>query len=301
MKKKPVEIFIPVLLKFKDDSIVYKDEELLLLQNSVFQSFTRNPNFKKDHCKHFEYILNDADYYKLQNDLTDKLTKLKIEIYYYHHRIVLKYSFRIISNNDIRIIRKAIKEHSISIVENIISKINNLVDQNKVAKKSRVLLYYSFIIIFVRHKIDDRIGTLTIRIFESSKFIFKHGHSHFLRISIPSIIVYSKYAIGEDLRVDIINSIYQHCLYNKKNQDLKNRQDNKLEDFKKFDKKNVEIYNTINESHLSILWQHSIDTFGGKTSDNQIQDISRKTFVFLIITVIITIISIMLTVYNFIE
>lgn len=303
-----IEVYIPVLFKFSDDKIVFEDNELEEIENEISQYFKKiRPARSKKHD--FPYTFKDNDLLALEEVFKSEIKdimQISVEFYYYHHRSIFKYTIKVKQHNSqIREIRKLINENYNNILTSyIVNKINELVDRRKVREEGRVITYYSYMLIFCPqnkyhfNKVTDRVQTLTFKIIESSKNVFQYGKSHYVRISIPGIIVYYSSKIGLDMKMDLINAIYQHCLYSKKIDDCS---DEEYRSISEFTEENLLKYNKIDEKHLTLLWTYAVETLGGKITDNQIHDISKENFYLAFLAFVLSIISIILSIVEFTE
>lgn len=98
---------------------------------------------------------------------------------------------------------------------------------------------------------------------------------HIIRISIPGTILYTQGKPSESLLRDIINAIYQYCLYEKKLKDG-----------------NGPFSNELDETLLVNLWKHIIDTMGGRTPDVYTARIASTTLFLTIFVIVLYILTI---------
>lgn len=318
-KKNTVEVYIMVLLRFVNDEMVYEQEELKKLTASVFTNnanLIENPNKNRrgykynnfDHVftkEYLEQLMKEKQF--LDDSKSAKECLSDIEVYYYHHRIILKFVYNRGKNTtcDDRSLREFTRKLSDQLLlDNFINKINHITQKSAKDKSSdhlipyekRVVLYYSYLVMFINNlsgfgkSINDFLGSLTFRIVESGKIRF--GNVHFIRISIPGMNVYYNKKISDFLKTDIINSVYQNALYQKKETDRDEYSDIVLTDFSS---ENLNKYNVIQEKHLHILWEYAQDNLGGKISDIQNKYIEKKSYLMSLVAIIISIIAIFLS------
>ncbi len=345
-----IEIYIPVLLKFQDDKVVFTRNELNHINTIADRYFIKNAEYLSGEYDHFEYNLweqGQTDTRASQED-KDKLTRVQAdldslksqiiaacriaetpdpkappkkkkkndkkpkaapkppkdefsdahtEIYWYHHRVIFRYIFRFREKCKIapRKVRGIVWEHYRALLKIMIDEFNQSIGaaENGIRPEGRILSYYSYGMMICNGKkygpehISDKLGSLMFNIFQSAKPTLWHTKKQYMvRISIPGIMIYADENIGHDLKVDLINAIYQCCLYGEKIDDTNNKcvfSDNLAE--------NIEQYNVIGENELTKLWEHFLNSLGGKTSDNQIHALERKSLKYAAGAFIIAILS----------
>ncbi|MBN2793956.1 MAG: hypothetical protein JXR88_01020 [Clostridia bacterium] len=315
-----IEIFVPILLKFQNDGIVFTENELED-QKGVKEKYFKKKEMPSHKFENgFDYEFKDEDLKKIkgkfialyQDKLKEKhdenteekqknaenlIQALEVEFYYYHHRIIFIYRIKFSKGMklSVREVRSLVNENYKDLVEkHLIPDINTLVYNKKINADGLILSYYSYMFLIVKGEkyplkaLSDKLGSLTFRIIQSSKRLFKYADQHFVRISIPSTILYASSKIDIHLKVDMINSIYQHCLYTKKDEDIIKFNTNEISEF---DVKNVREFNIINEGILIHLWEYLMDSLGGNASINQAHKISRRDFQFSIFVILLTLIS----------
>ena len=101
-----------------------------------------------------------------------------------------------------------------------------------------------------------------------------------MRVSIPGTILYPQGKIGTNLLRDIINAIYQYCLYAKKLED---------EEKKSFE-------NPLDERLLVNLWTHIIDNMGGRAIDVHLLRLTHILYPLALSAIVISIVSLVLSV-----
>lgn len=319
-KKNTIEVYIMVLLRFVNDEMVYTENEVEKLKQNVLSgndNLLLNPDKAQKHCKYdkFDFIfkmpyllqLIESNKDLLDNSIVAKDCLTNIEVYYYHHRIILKFVYN--RGKDIacedRMLREFTKKFAdILLLNNFIKKINDITQKSIHDKASdvlipyekRVVMYYSYLVMFINNlkgfgdNISDFLGSLTFRIVESGRIRF--GNVHFVRISIPGMNVYYNKRISNFLKTDIINSVYQNALYQKKETDRADAGNNSLTDFSV---ENLDKYNIIQEKHLHVLWEYAQDNLGGKISDIQNKYIEKKSYMMSVLAIIISIVAIFLS------
>ncbi len=284
------EIYVLGLLKFLDDKVVFSDTELEeineaiqkeLIGRKIFLEIRRNQAFESYHLA----IDSLKKLYGLEIPLT------KAIMHYYHHRVILYFKLRNIhSFKDLRSVRRQIMQLANDIIRGTIQEsINTLVNKGKVNEAGKIEFFYTYPLILMSNagKCEGnflpfltQISSLTFEIIEPA--LFKPtGNKLMVRISIPSTIICSKSKINQSTIRDVINAIYQHCLYEKKIIDVKRG------DFE----------NKLDESNLVKLWEHMLDTMGGRPIDISFAKLTHISYFLALIAIIISIISILLSLY----
>ncbi|HEX2946826.1 MAG TPA: hypothetical protein VHT96_12810 [Clostridia bacterium] len=296
-KNMTVEIYVLALMKFVDDKVVFSADEVNKIEKEIFDG---NEIFKKipgDGVSNLQYRILKHHFKELEQSLKESIKSLRnlnIEFYYYHHRVIIKYTFETESKSPLRDIRDKIKDYSCKlIISEIVQKVNGLVDKKAINEKGKIILFYTYTLILLPknkyqfNRLVDKLGSLSFKIIESTVF---YGREHYIRISIPNMIVYYNRKISNDLKLDLIHAIYQYCLYYKKLDDL-----DSIRDIVAFDEKELEEHNRLDERLLTTLWTHITDSLGGKVSDNQMRKISRVLFFLTIVTVILTVLGLFIS------
>lgn len=317
------EVYILALLRFVNDEMVYTEDEVKRLKHTVLSSNehltpTEDSKSRKKKYESFEYVYR-RDYLR---ELIKKESSLHysadveaclddIEVYYYHHRIILKFVYTRSKKDgcEDRMLREFTKKLAdILMQKDIVHRVNGITGksaddrsvENLIPYEKRIILYYSYTVMFIKNRkgfgsnIVDFLGSLTFRIVEAGKIRF--GNVHYIRISIPGMNVYYKKQISDFLKTDIINSVYQNALYQKKETDRE--EDSMLESaehLKDFSEENLIRYNVLQEKHLHVMWSYAQDNLGGKISDIQNKSTEKKSYLMSIIAIVISIIALLLT------
>ena len=291
-----VEIYVPVLIKFSDDRVVFSDDIIDQINNLVFENFKENNELSRKY--HFEYFLKDDTINELINSfknegLSINPTDILGEFYYYHHRIIIKFRIEVPENfSKLRIIRSVINDFYPKLIDDyVFDKINRI-------SEVKAISFYSYMMVFIpKNKYQlknytDKLGSVTFSIIESTNKFLAYSNTHYIRISIPSLIVYHDKEISNDIKVDLINLIYQNLLYEKK-------LDDKDQPFSSDVKENVKNYNYIDESKLTLFWNNTMEMLGGKISERQSHNIAKQNFYITIIGLFISIIVLGQTIYDY--
>lgn len=292
-----IEIYIPVLLKFSNDGVVFKDKDLEDISEKVFANFIKNKD-KLSRRNHLDYFFKEETLEILTNKLA--LNGLNIiskdirgEFYYYHHRIIIKFAFQVPDDfNGLRKLRNAVNEFYPKLIkECVLDNINSTSD-------TKAISFYSYMMIIVpknKHQLNnytDKLGSVTFSIIESTNRFLSYGYTHYVRISIPSLNVYYDKEISNDIKVDLINLIYQNLLYEKKLDDKDMPFSDNFYD-------NLEKYNCIDESKLTSFWNNTMEMLGGKISEKQAHNIDKHNYYLTLIGLFISGIVLGQTVYDY--
>lgn len=312
------ESYVPTLLNFRDNSLVYSSDELQRLQEHVVHpsngivDSVQGSEFKHE----LSTDLLPVNCNGIQGDEEAAKCVERVEVYYYHHRIVLKYVFRNLPEDPVtqRSARRLILAHSRHIlITRFVNRINSAgLDGGPLPNElGRVTAYYSYCILFVPletksyHKsglvknVENLLGSHTFRIVEVTPKILERDRVHIVRISIPSMNVYSTGEIEKFLRVDILNAIYQHMLYSKKDQDAVAED---MRDLTEFSIADLDNRNVMQEAQLHALWDHAVDALGGRMVD--LQGVHQQTLLFrasilaLLLALVGIVLTIMLAIYH---
>jgi hypothetical protein len=182
--------------------------------------------------------------------------------------------------------RDILKEETDKILEKCVkAKINELVP-GKVREEGEAKFVYTYPLIVIKAKykkrkmipFSDETSTLCFEIVEPSLLPF-FGKKHLMKITIPSSILFTQKEIGETLFRDIVNAIYHYCLYEKRPEG-----------------ENTNIFeNTLDENLLVKLWEHFLDTMGGRTADIRIVRITSTTLLIAFLAFMVSVFTLILT------
>lgn len=292
-----IEVYIPVLLKFSDDSVVFKDEDLDIICEKVFANFDKNENALLRR-NHLDYFLKEETLEILMKNLASHGLNIRTndilgEFYYYHHRIIIKFIFQVADDfNGLRKLRSGINEfYPKFIKECVLDNINSI-------SITKAKSFYSYMMIIIpknKHQLNnytDKLGSVTFSIIESTNRFLSYGYTHYVRISIPSLNVYYDKEISNDIKVDLINLIYQNLLYEKKLNDRGIEFSDNLYE-------NLDKYNCIDESKLTSFWNNTMEMLGGKISEKQAHNIDKHNYYLTLIGLFISGIVLGQTIYDY--
>ncbi|PLS17807.1 hypothetical protein CVD28_08895 [Bacillus sp. M6-12] len=270
------EVYILGLFTFKDEdkkNKVFNDREL----NKINENINSTDGLK------LKNIQPNSRWKMYQLDISEIQTKIPLtkitsaSMGYYHHRLIFRFQLtgkRI--DIDLRKIRKVFNDYS----KNIIT--NSIINPNKVYDFKHCDTYQLIFLRnrqFLRFSKEDAVfsndtTTMTFDISEPSA-IMPFGKKYNIRISIPSTIITSKEKVSDDFSKAMINAIYQSCLY-------------EIKDKRKMKNETTEL----SEDQLVKLWQHIIDTMGGRTLDKNIAKISQTNLIVAVAALLLGLIAI---------
>lgn len=232
-----VEFYILGLLEFDREAVVLSDRQLCQICECFTKRFgkfeKREPYYVWSLEKYFEKTLK-------QIKTGAKFKILQCEIGYYHHRVI----FRLILDAEqfeafglIRAIREPLHQYVRTLLnETLPKKIER--DCKRPAAQIFYVYTYPLVIIqngriIIKKQIKDTLfsiptTTFFLEIPETSLITLR---THYIRISIPSVMVYSDKKLGDSVFRELVNGIYYAALYTKKMQHkgvFKNRNDDDL-------------------------------------------------------------------------
>lgn len=237
--------------------------------------------------KKIEYEEIDKEWKQLTDFLIHKYAKIKTDEIYQSSETGSKTAVKFYGLREARSELKQLADEIINFF--VKGKINQLVHMGKVREEGKIKFIYTYPLIILENSVrkietipfSEQTTSLCFDIVEPCWWR-PFGKRHTMRISIPSTILYTQGKVGKRLRRDIINVIYQHCLYRKKAMDEKKR---------KFE-------NLLDEDILVKLWTRIFHIMGGKSVDINIARISNITrFLagfFALLVIVITIVRFIL-------
>lgn len=158
--------------------------------------------------------------------------------------------------------------------------INKLICARKIRKEA-IVKFFTYPVIILKRRLkssevfpfSEETSSLCFDIVEPSWFP-PTGKRHMMRVSIPATILYpSRGRVGTHLLRDIVNALYQYCLYEQKS----------------MDKRPFE--NVLDESLQVKLWAHITDCMGGRSIDVHIIRLTHATYLLAVLAIIISIVS----------
>ena len=309
------EVFVLGLHNFSDDRVVYESQELKSIKKEV-STYLKEKELLKNEWEAsggwHVYRLDPKRLYTVKPEGSNepyirKSSSFKIysiELGYYHHRVIVHFVLKLRTKRSsykrtenarnrflaLREVRKELTNGADKIIGDCIKeRVNTLVDSGNVREEGRIEITYTYPLIKVKGTAEkyeplpfsEETTSLCFDVVEPCWWP-PSGRKHLMRISIPSTILYIEKKLGRSLLRDIINAIYQHCLYEKKGKDNKKLDEKKLriENPTKNDIKKLmeEIFeNRLDEDILVKLWTHILDTMGGENVEVRIARITNMT------------------------
>jgi hypothetical protein len=275
------------LLKFQDDKIVLREEELNKIKDAIADGLQKQKLFtgaKPNRESRDGFEIYSLDSKKIGSYLSAGATINSAEIGYYHHRVIV----HLISDSaddfsKLREVRDKLKQLVDEMIEQgVRNEINALTRTGKISKEARVEFFYTYPLIVVEKSskrseafpFSEETSSLCFDIVEPS-WVRPSGKRHMMRVSIPSTVLYTQGKVGRDLVRDIINAIYQYCLYEKKSMDVSKNS------FK----------NVLDENLLANLWTQIVDRMGGRTIEVHTIRLTHVTYFLALSAFILSIIS----------
>ena len=285
-----IKMYMLCLLNFKDDKIVFTNQELDAIKDAIANSLEEQKLFTDDGKKResrdgFEvYCLNSK---KVGSCLSEGAAIESAEIGYYHHRVIVQLILD--SADDFSKLREArdqLKQRVDEMIERgVKEQINELAHSRTVREEAEVEFFYTypFIIFEKRPKrskafpFSEETSSLCFDIVEPSWFR-PSGKKHMMRVSIPSTVLYTRGRVGTDLVRDVINTIYQYCLYERKSMDVR------------------PFENVLDENLLANLWTQIVDRMGGRTIEVHIIRLTHITYFLALFAFILSIVSLIISI-----
>lgn len=266
------EVYILGLFTFQgeeEDNIVFSNGQLNIINTNIeHQLGTKRIN---QASKWVTYPLNQ----KVSPLNTSACRITAAEMGYYHHRVIFRF---ILEGHNLHPVIRDVRQSLKSFAKDMIQ--NTIIQPNRDLKFLDFDIYPLFIIheglkFFIKKEdpvFSNDTTTMAFDITEPSK-LSPIGKKYNIRISIPSTIIYTKAGVSDDFLKAMINSIYQYCLYEKK----------ELNKQKKI--------NEIGEGQLVKLWHHIIDTMGGRTLDKNIAKVSQTNYILAFAALLIAVVA----------
>lgn len=292
-----IEMYVLCLLRFQGGEIVFNNEELNIIKDAIaitdglqkqnpFTGLT-GATLNRESRNGFE--LYHLDPKKVESCQINGATIESAEIGYYHHRVIVQLILNSVSDfSKLREVRNQLKQRVDEMIEyGVRDQINKLICDGKVREEAEVEFFYTYPLIVVQKRwrrseafpFSEETSTLCFDIIEPSWCKPPWGRRHMLRISIPGTILYSSsYGVGIDLRRDIVNLIYQYCLYEKKSMDK------------------MPFKNSLDENLLTNLWTQIGNRMGSRTIEAHTIRLNLLT----ILVIIFSIISVIFLIISFI-
>jgi hypothetical protein len=283
------KMYVLCLLNFKDDRIVFKKEELNNIKDAIANGLEEQNLFtsggkNRESRDGFEVYRLDSK--KVGGCLSKGATIELAEMGYYHHRVIVQLILNSVDDfSKLREVRDQLRQPVDEMIERgVMQKINALICAGKVREEAGVEFFYTYPLIVLEKRpkrseafpFSEETSTLCFDIVEPS-WVRPSGKKHMMRVSIPSTVLYTQGRVDRDLVRDVINAIYQYCLYEKKS----------------MDKKPFE--NLLDESLLANLWTQLVDRMGGRTIEVHTIRLSHVTYFLALSAFILSIISLIVS------
>jgi len=328
-----VKMYVLGLPNFRDDRIVFEFGELKKIKGAIGKCLCEKGLLGKHWEAHGGWHVyqlkskelhtknsNDSEkpYIKKSNNFEIK----SAELGYYHHRVIVYFELDLKEPSSyeeirkvkdkflaLRDVRKELKDGADKIVDDcVIKMVNKLTHSGDIRKEGYIDFIYTYPLIVVKSEAEKHESVLfseetTSLCFEivEPKWWLPLGRKYLMRISIPSTILYAKQEIGRNLLRDIINSIYQHCLYEKKGKDnkkieeeMKKTKNISEDEIKKIKDRIFE--NRLDEDILVKLWTHILDIMGGGSADVRIASIESTNRFLAFLAIMISVITFILAI-----
>lgn len=296
------EMYVLCLLKFEDDEIVFTDIQQDAIKGCIYKNF-----FKNNQLDSFEPKLGFKVYSlppervecalkRIGQQIGEIICITSCKIGYYHHRAIVCFTFSCLDESYIRDVRNDFKILADQIIEfNIKSSFEQLISIGSIPKEGRCEFFYTYPLIIVHRgktflkniielfkiakygskarqcPFSEKLTTLSYDFIEPS-FSSLSSKRHMIRISIPSTIIYTNHKMDNDLLWDLINSIYQNCLYGIKLNSEKEK-------------------NVMSEDLLIKFSNHILESINSKRTELYLTKIKMLSFVVALIGVSIGVIS----------
>jgi hypothetical protein len=285
-----IEMYVLCLLRFQDGKIVFTEPELDKIKDAIAAGLQKQQPFavftgaKLNRKSRDGFEVYTLDSKEVETWVSEGVKIKSAEIGYYHHRVIAY--LRLDSAGDfskLRKVRDQLKQQVDKMIEcSVKEQINKLICDGKVRAEAEVEFFYTYPLIVVKKRrkrsetfpFSEETSTLWCDIVEPSWFP-PSGRRHMMRISIPGTILYpSSWGLGTDLRRDIVNVIYEYCLYEKKSMDKR--------PFK----------NALDENLLPNLWTQIVNRIGGRMIEAHTIRLNFLTILLIILSIISVIILI---------
>lgn len=257
-----VDLYSLFLLEFVDDGVVFTQAQLDAFNAKIAEALGR-----KGRSTDGWYRIDLTGHEWLQG-LDVEL--LSAELGYYHHRLIIRFRTEI-EPRQLRSVRERLHPLARRLFEErLMGPMNEVAPPEGIVRGAAS---YPFIV--VREGVLERLGNwlrgvvrgrpfpftgeTTSLCFEVLEPVLLGARHHLLRISIGGTTLYTQRAsspiqalfgtVGDDLLRDLINGIYQYCLYPVK-----------------LTKENGRGTYRIDEAILIRLWEHIVETTGGSTA-----------------------------------
>lgn len=273
-----VIVYVLCLLKFDDDNAVFSQNELEEF-NKIIREYIGIESTSSSVWNLYPCDAHLSKHLELKNNSKSTMTIDSAVMGYYHHRLIARFEITPSEINfmTLREIRKTFVEYT-----------NGIVDALRQGS-NQIHFYYSYPMLMVEGKrkaiqnpwlsekdniFTEETTSLAFEVVEP-RWWSPMGSTHLIRISIPGILIYSKRPVNYSLVRDLINAIYQYGLYEKKLLDAKQKPENRM-----------------TEDNLVKLWEHILDTMGGRTNDKYMAKLTQTNYFVALLALIVALSSV---------
>ncbi len=270
-----MDIYVLCLHKFQDDRVIISQDELDNASIAIGECLKAKGYLKDGMEKRGVWCIYSLTLDNIDVEIPQNVTIESAELGYYHHRTIMKFNLKSPKGTDLRMIRRKLRNKAEEILEDCVrNKINELTLSGKMKNKGLIKFLYTYPLI-VKKGIEkeevpfsDYTTTLCFDIVEARWFGIRKK-THVMRVSGPSAILHTTGEINKKLLRDIINAIYQYCLYEEKLRD-----------------KNGPFVNILDENILVKLWEHTINTMGGRPVDIRVNIMARLGLIAIVLFIV---------------
>jgi hypothetical protein len=227
-----VEFLVLGLLKFSTEEAVLSENQINEVSNHISQQIIGK---LETHDPYKVWSLSEK-WYSSDENLRTLLKDANVKLGYYHHRIILRVTVDIKGEpqvfKSIREIRDRLHLKARELFnESLPRRINKDKKDSQKYPAVEILYVYTYPLIIIhggKNILEKQIKDELFSIPTSTFFLElpelggpRLIHTNYVRISLPSVIVYCEKDISRSILWDLINSVYYSCLYEKKQQDIK--------------------------------------------------------------------------------
>lgn len=315
---KKLNVYVPVLFKLKDDSAIIHSELLEEIQERLLEIsyndqtvFTKLADTTNEKNPEFDILINDSFFTEFK-ELDNSINSISARAFYYHHRLifntVISYSNKQMTFRKIRMKLIAFFEQ---LTDQVILKINETINSApesflslKDSKKNsnlyndiianlediKITSFYQYCVVFQKKsgdlKQNQQIQTFNIPTLQQKYNPFKR--ESILRISIPNMTAYYTGKLNQEYKSEVINTVYKTCLYAKKIKEL-----DFTNKFDGYDYKRTRQHLVISEELIMEMWSYTLDSFGGKRTDQINNKSTLISFIISLVALVISLVSLL--------
>lgn len=305
---KELDVYFPILFKLEDDAAIIHSDLLSYIRTHLNQVVY-------DKLQLFELLDEDNQFHyniatSFFSDIIEKdpeITAFEAHGFYYHHRFI--FHAKITYEKDdfaFRKIRMLLIERIRDMTDKIVESINKLIKDAKNSMKDsaeysyiisnldkiEIKTFYSYCLVFQPKrrsflKKNNQIQTFNIRTLQPR--LLPINRTSLLRISIPNMTAYYSGKLSTEFVSELINTVYKTCLYKKKIDELE-----QTNQFIKYNYNVTKGHQVITEKMIMDMWTYSMDSFGGKRTDQIGNKGAVIGLIFSIVALVLSIVSFIL-------